>query len=548
MRKKTLRFIPLFMISLLLFAASFAGAFQKEPLTIAEKSQYTATSRYQDVMDFIWKLQEKSSLLRVETLGVSTEGRKIPLLILGQPVPSSPLQLRYDDRAVVYLQANIHAGEVEGKEASLMLTRDILFSDNPSYLDDLIILVCPILNPDGNEKISQEHRRNQIGPKKGVGVRYNGQNLDLNRDSMKLESPELQGLVQNVLLRWDPLLFVDCHTTNGSYHREPVTYSWPLNPNGNPAIIEYMRSNMMPWIRTHLKKKYGTLSIPHGYFMDHENPEKGWRIFGHLPRYVTNYMGLRNRLSILDENYAYADYKTRVHGCYNFLRSILDYCSKNKNEIIELVAKADRQSVHNGLNPSSSPNFGIQFERHPLPEKLTILGWKMIPQEKGWPRVKKTDKKRTYKVPFYADFQPVESVTFPYAYLFPTPDSIITQKLQQHGIMMEKLIKPVELKVESFHITQIQPSKRIYQGHHLNSIKGKYKKETKTFPKGTLVVKTAQPLGYLAAYLLEPQSDDGLLVWNFFDRYLVEHWGDRPQTYPVFKLLKPVPLTTQTCR
>lgn len=541
-----MRLFPLFIISFFLSTALPTGAFQEKLLTVAEKSDYTATSRYKEVMDFIWTLQEKSSLLRVEKLGVSTEGRTIPLLILGDPAPSVPQQLRYDDRAVVYLQANIHAGEVEGKEASLMLARDILLTDKLLYIDELIILICPILNPDGNEKIRPQHRRNQIGPEKGVGVRHNGQNLDLNRDSMKLESPELQGLVQNVLMKWDPLLLVDCHTTNGSYHREPVTYAWPLNPNGNSAIIEYMRSQMMPWIRTHLQKKYGTLSVPHGYFMDHKNPEKGWRAFGHLPRYVTNYMGLRNRLSILDENYAYADYKTRVHGCYNFLCSILDYCVKNKKEIIKLVSAADRQSIHKGLNPPSSPTFGIQFERQPLPEKLTILGWKMIPQEKGWPRVKKTEEKRIYKVPFYADFHPVERVPLPYAYLFPNPDSRITQNLHQHGIITEKLMEPAELEVESFHITEIQSSPRLYQGHHLNSVKGEYHKESKIFPEGTLVVKTAQPLRNLVAYLLEPQSDDGLLVWNFFDRYLARQWRDRPQVYPVSKLLNPTSLITQT--
>ncbi|MCK5076368.1 MAG: hypothetical protein KAR38_08325, partial [Calditrichia bacterium] len=188
----------------------------EKPLTVAEASQYKSTSTYNDVMDFIQTLQKQSSKIRVETICESVEGRKIPLLILGDPVPMSPLDLRNDERAIVYFQANIHAGEVEGKEAVLMLARDILAGETPDFLDKLIILITPNFNADGNEKISKRNRKRQHGPVNGVGVRYNGQKLDLNRDGIKLESPEVRGMVQNVLNRWDPLLFVDCHTTNGS--------------------------------------------------------------------------------------------------------------------------------------------------------------------------------------------------------------------------------------------------------------------------------------------------------------------------------------------
>jgi hypothetical protein len=272
---------------------------KRELLTVAESSDFTATSRYADVMRFIQKLQVMTPHIRVETLCVSTEKRTVPLLVLGNPLPSSPLELRGDRRAVIYIQANIHAGEVEGKEASLMLARDILLQPEPPYLDKLIILIAPIFNADGNEKISPENRQNQVGPEKGVGVRYNGQNLDLNRDGIKMESPEVQGLARNILNRWDPALLIDCHTTNGSYHKESVTYLWSLNPNGDTAIIRFMREKMLPWVNNRLKDKYNTLSIPYGNFMDFRRPEKGWRPAGPQAMYLTNYIGLRNRMAIL---------------------------------------------------------------------------------------------------------------------------------------------------------------------------------------------------------------------------------------------------------
>jgi len=549
-KRNALSFAICMIVHHFLFSLVLSSQTNQKPLTVAESSNYKATSRYDDVRAFIDSLQKKTSLFRVETLCKSTEGRDVPLLVIGNPVPSSPLDLKYDDRAVVYIQANIHAGEVEGKEASLMLARDILLQKNPSYLDKLIILIAPIFNADGNEKISTENRRNQVGPEKGVGVRYNGQKLDLNRDCMKMESPEIQGLVRNVLMRWDPALVVDCHTTNGSYHEEPVTYAWPLNPNGDASIIEYMRSKMMPFIQKNLKEKYNTLSIPYGNFMDFKNPEKGWGTFGHQPRYVTNYIGLRNRLSILDENYAYSDYKTRVYGCYHFLISILDYCYSYKNEIVTLVRQTDRKTIQRGLNPSPSDSFAVEFEVKPLEEPVTILGWEMeyVPDKKGWPPLKKLDKKKIYTIPHYADCVPKRSIPFPYGYLIPISAPKILEKLLQHGIVVEKLTEATTLEVELFKLKEMESDKKLYQGHHLNSVKGEYVLKKEEFPAGTFFIGTAQPLGNLAASLLEPESDDGLLVWNFFDRYLVSQWRRELQTFPVYRLLKPVRLVKETVR
>jgi hypothetical protein len=545
-----LSFISIISVLWLSTSIPLFSSTELKPLTVAEASSYTATSRYADVIQFIHELQQQSQLIRVETLCVSAEGRAVPLLVIGKPVPSSPFELSCDGRSVVYIEANIHAGEVEGKEASLMLARDIILKEKPPYLDKLVILIAPIFNADGNEKIGPNNRRGQVGPEKGVGVRYNGQNLDLNRDSMKLESPELQGLVRNVLGRWDPILLVDCHTTNGSYHEHPVTYSWPLNPNGDLSIIEYMRGKMLPAINKSLEEKYNTLSIPYGNFSDSREPEKGWQTFEHFPRYVSNYIGLRNRLSILDENYSYADFKTRVSGCYNFLLSILDYCYSRRDEIEQLLHSAEQRTVLRGLNPSPQDTFSVEFEVKPLQEKIAIHGYEMevTPREGTWPLVKRTDRKKTYTVPYFADFVPKRGVPFPYAYLIPVPDPEITEKLLQHGVLVEKLSKPVTLEVQSFRIKEITAQPRLFQGHHLNSVKGEYFTEQKEFEEGTLFIPTAQPLANLTAYLLEPESDDGLLVWNFFDRYVVPQWSREPQTYPVYRLLKPVNLVKEGLR
>ncbi|MEN6561189.1 MAG: M14 family metallopeptidase [Acidobacteriota bacterium] len=523
------------------------------PVTTAEASAYAATSTYAEVMAFIRGLQELSPLVRVETIAASTEGRDIPLLVIGKPVPRDPLALRYDKRIVVYIQANIHAGEVEGKESALMLVRDILLDPKLPYLDRIVLLVAPIFNADGNDKMDPRNRYGQVGPEKGSGVRHNGQNLDLNRDAMKLESPEMRGLVRNVLLRWDPALLVDCHTTDGSFHQEPVTYSWPLCPNGDAAVLKYARDRMLPAVDAALEKKYGTLAVPYGDPMDFRDMGKGWRTFGPEPRYMTNYIGLRGRLSVLIENYNYADFRTRVAGNYHMLQALLDYCGANAAEIQKLVADADARTIQAGLAPAEAGAFGLDIEVRPLPGTISILGYEMeapaAPAEGSpagpFPRLRPTDRSKTYTMPYYADFEPKRSVRLPFAYLITAGGTEVLGKLRQHGVAVERLTEPAALEAEAFRIKEVKGAERLYQGHRTDSVKGDYAVEKRDFPKGTLLVRTAQPLGRLAACLLEPESDDGLLLWNFFDRDIVAQWGRSPQTYPVYKLCAPVNLPSE---
>ena len=518
---------------------------QEKPLTKAEASGFKATSRYRDVMDFIDQLQQLSPYLRVEKLAESPEGRYVPLLVIGRPLPTPGPQLKNDPRLVVYFQANIHAGEVEAKEACLMLARKLVLNPDSEYLKKLIILIAPLFNADGNEKISPNNRRNQVGPEEGVGVRANGLNLDLNRDAMKLESPELRGLLENVLLRWDPALVFDGHTHNGSYHEEPVTYIWQLNPNGDQSLIDYMSQQMMPSVGKILEKKYQTLSIPHGDFMDVRQAEKGWRPLGPQPRYLTNYIGLRNRLAILNENYPYKDFQTRVKGCYHLLLAILDYCQQHAEEMKQLIAQAEQRTVRLGMKPGPEDYFIVEYDVEPLSEKIKVRGYEMTLEKRPgkWPRVKiNEEKKIIYEMPFYARYVARRKVRYPWGYLIAYPDPEVLENLLRHGLVVERLTAEVTLEVEAFQITSLKAAERLYQGHHLNKVEGTPKVIQKTFPAGTIFVATGQPLGKVAAYLLEPESDDGLLVWNFFDRYLAPQWRRGFNEYPVYKLYQPVPL------
>ncbi len=539
----------LLFLSFVLFFTSLCNA-QHGIMTVAEKSGFKSTSRYADVIDFIDHLKSISPYVRVEKIATSVEGRDVPLLVIGKPLPKSPDELKNDSRIVVYIQADIHAGEVEGKEASLMFARDLLEDKNPELLDKIVILICPLFNPDGNEKISTMNRTNQNGPVNGVGVRYNGQCLDLNRDGMKAESPEVRGLLQNVFNRWDPSVFMDCHTTDGSYHVEPVTFTWMVNPAGDTSLIDYMKTTMIPEISYTLATRYNVENCYYGEFFDLMNPDKGWLFDAAEPRYIVNLFGIRNRLGILNENYVYADYKSRVSGCYALIRSLLEYTDAHGTEIKNMLREVDRKTVTRGKNPGVTDSFPVEYKVKPLPEKVKIRTYEAdtVTLPNGRKTYRRSDRQRDVTVPYFIDYYPVKSVRLPYAYILATKDPSVVDLLKTHGIKIEMLAGEARLNVERFDVNNIKSASRANQGHHINVVSGLYVNDTIVFPAGTLVVRTAQPLANVAMYLLEPQTDDGMVTWNFFDRCLIPQWGRGYNPYPVYRLMNRTKLNIMNYR
>jgi len=339
---------------------------------------------------------------------------------------------------------------------------------------------------------------------------------------------------------------VDCHTTNGSYHEEPVTFTWMMNPAGSRELINFMRDDMIPAVSGILTQKYNVLNCFYGEFTDLKNPEAGWISYASEPRYLVNYMGVRNRLAILNENYVYADYKSRVLGSYSLLHSILEYSASHAGEIKSMLKNVDLQTINRGLEPALQDSFPIEYIARPTPKPITVKAFEVdvIKDEDGREQLKKSDRNKTVTVPYIADYYATKSISLPFAYLIRMSDPVIANLLTEHGIKLEKLTQAVKLEVESFNITILKPASRLNQGHYTNTVTGDMVKDTIEFLPGTYIVRLAQPLANLAAYLLEPQSNDALLLWNYFDRYLVPQWGKGFNAYPVYRLMKKAELKT----
>jgi len=487
------------------------------PKTTAETSNYLSTSRYADVMAFVGAIQRADADVRVETFATTNEGRALPLVVVG---PYTPRSARASGKPVVFILANIHAGEVEGKEAAQMLLRDLV-STHRRLRDDVIVLIAPIYNADGNERISPEHRTTQLGPLHGVGVRENAQELDLNRDYMKLESPEARGLVANVLDRWDPLLTVDLHTTNGSYHGYQLTYAPTLNPNADDDITDFARGTLLPHVRAAMKERRGKQTYYYGNFVEQLQPEKGWYTFDNRPRFGNNYVGLRNRFTILSEAYSYIDFRARVEVTYEFLHEVLAAVEKYGSKMMRTAAKADERIARGKLRKQ-----GLRFEIAKWKDNVEILWEKSLPAPEGegapdpWTEcgaIVRSGEIVPMKMPDYGVFAATEREEVPYAYLLDAGATHAAEVLRTHGIAVEKLDAEATLKVEFFAVKEETHAEQEFQQHREVTVTGKWKSREETFPAGTFLVRTNQPLARLIFYLLEPRSDDGLVNWNLLE-------------------------------
>lgn len=520
-------------LSLILVGPAFAAP-ADELLTVAERSNFKATARYAEVVALCEALAKSSPLIRLTELGKSGEGRSLPLMIVSDPPVSTPEQARASGKLVVFLFGNIHAGEVDGKEALPMLVRDLVAKPGHTLFKDLILAVAPIYNADGNERVSKDNRPGQVGPEQGMGQRENAAGLDLNRDFMKLDAPETRALVR-FLNTWDPHLTIDTHTTNGSHHRYTMTYEGPKNPAGDRRLIEFSRRKLFPEVGAALEKSTGYQSYFYGNF---ENDHTRWTSFPANPRFGTTYIGLRNRLSILTEAYSYASFKDRVLVTREYCLAALKYAAGHATEIRALLDDARRTTMIAGRGNGPGDMVAIRSKARALPGKSTVLGF-VERQENG--QNVATSEPKDYLCDIEEDFVPTLEVRRPFAYLIPPQYDRAIEVVRAHGILVETLKNAAELEVEAEEIGKFTRSQSVSEGHQSVVVtESATRSHRQTIPAGTVVVRMAQPLGSLAVYLLEPRSDDGLLTWNFFDDALAPG-----RTFPVLRVPGATPILSE---
>ena len=516
------------------------------PQTRAERSGFTETSTPADVRAFIDSLRAlDTNAIVTGTFGRSAGGIEIPYVIASRPRVRTPLEAKTLDRPIVFIQGGIHGGEVEGKEALLAYLRDLTRQRYSNVLDSVVVIAVPMYNPDGAARLGpQERNRPQQNGPALVGERPNGDSLDLNRDYVKAEAPETQATLR-FLAAWDPDVFVDLHTTNGSYHGYAFTYSPPLNP-ASLVVQGWVRDTLLPELRLRMRTLHRIESFPYGNFVSQDSAAAGWFTYDHRPRFGTNYMGLRGRVAVLFEAYSHDPYARRIGTAYAFLHELLSLVNENGADVLDIGREADRRATGWGTQPASAPLIPIRAVMGPptrrepmLVETLERTG-DSIRVEAGLPPGIRRAATRRVNVPLHDRFVPSRLRSMPYGYAIPEGHPEVTTALRRHGIVMEQLQQPLVAELEQFRVDSVMRDPRRFQNHHTVRLEGAWSNVTATLPAGTVLVRSGQPRSVLAMYLLEPESDDGLVTWNFLDRYITAG-----ANFPIVRLTQPVnaPLT-----
>ena len=410
--------------------------------TRAERTNYTETSRYDDVVAFLNAVAQASPLVHTTTFGYSFEGRPLPLAIVGKVADASPATIRASGKLRIYIQANIHAGEVEGKESAQALVRDIAAGRYADWLDSMVLLIAPIYNADGNERVSLTNRGPQHGPIGGMGIRANAQGLNINRDDIKLDTPEARSMVK-LLNDYDPHVMIDLHTTNGSHHAYHLTWEVPNNPAEDPGIMQLAGDAWMPFVTQAIKRKYGWDLHSYGE-VSGSPPERVWTTVEDLPRYTHNYWGLRNRFGILSETYSYLTFEERTITTTRFLEEILNFAHTNAARIRKAAEDADNRSI-------IGQRVSLRSKARRSDRKVEILmgdtGREINPYS-GQVMLRRLDVRKPEQMWLEATFESTESERVPSAYFIPAALTSVIERLQAHGVRLEQLTADVTLQLE----------------------------------------------------------------------------------------------------
>ncbi|MBS1722188.1 MAG: M14 family metallopeptidase [Armatimonadetes bacterium] len=476
---------------------------QDWPQTRAESTNYAETSHYSDVIGFLEGLEKAGAPVRLTYIGVSTEGKKMPLLIAARPMVKSPEEAHKQGKLVAYIQANIHAGEVEGKEAILHLLRSWC-KEKRGILDKVVFLVNPIYNIDGNEKFGPQgrNRPGQNGPDL-VGVRANGGGFDLNRDYVKAETPEMVATLKSVWVPWRPDLMMDLHTTDGTRHGYPLTWAPPLNPNTFGPLYLFTRDQMMPAVRKELEGK-GLRTFDYGNDETVQG-KRGWYSVSAEARYSTNYAGMVNCIGVLSEALVYLPFKDRIRATEDFVTAVVSYAADHRKEILSMK-KASETAYARG---KGNRELGTRFEFGVRGDENVWLEKK--PAKTGVP----TDLEQV-KLTIYDRFVATRRRTLPSAYIVRGAEKKVIDLLLRHGVQVDQLDEAWHGTTDAFVVREFHQDGQAFQGHKLIRLECDVRSGLDEAKAGDYVVRCDQPLTILANHLLEPENTDGAIAWGFF--------------------------------
>jgi murein tripeptide amidase MpaA len=484
--------------------------------THAEQTDYRETPNYADTIDFCRRLAAASPVIEFQSFGKSGQGRDLPLLIASETQAYTPTAAKAGKKAVVLIQACIHSGEPDGKDAGFALLRDLAITKTVTgILENVVLLFIPIYNTDGHERSSPYNRINQNGPV-SMGWRTTRTYQNLNRDYVKADTPETRAW-HALWNKWQPDLFIDCHVSDGADYRSNITFHFERHAGIDPEIIEWERNVFSTWVAQATADAGNTISC-YLEFIDNRDLPLGMRDFNGPPRFSTGYVPMRNRPAILIETHMLKDYRSRVKGTYDFLHAALKEVNKDPQQLIDLGRRADERAHTNS-------SYALNFELTDIATPFDLKAFNYTTEQSeisGDLRVIYGDKPLDLTVPMYETLATIVSVEPPVSYVVPVEWNEVIEVLESHGLRLQKLSSNTSIPVESYRFLDIEWPSTPFEGRHMPRFSVAKTNEVREFAAGSVVVPFAQPLARLVLNLLEPQAPDSFVHWGFFNAIFEE--------------------------
>lgn len=485
-------------------------------ITPAEKTGLADSPSYADTIAWLEKLAAASPRIKLLEFGATAQGRPLYLVVASQEGAATPEELATNHRPTLLAQAGIHSGEIDGKDAGLMLLRDLAFGDKAALLERANFLFIPVFNADGHERRSEWNRPNQRGPIH-QGWRTTAQNLNLNRDYMKADAPETRGLL-DVLSAWQPSLYLDLHVTDGIDYAYDITYGF----NGersiftwSPQIGEWLTGTLRPLVDRALADA-GHIPGPLVFPQNNRDLAEGLSMGVATPRFSNGYGDLRHIPSILVENHSLKPYKQRVLGTYVLLAASLRALGENA-AAVRAAIEADRAA-----RPAQLPaNFGQPRETGATIDFAGIAFETYDSPASGTKEVRWLGTPKTYAgLPIHFDRHGA-LLARPKAFYVPVTKPDVIERLHAHGVEMDELSETSTVRVTLARLAGPKPAATPFESRHpLKFDRVTWETRDEVYPAGSVRVSTDQPLGDLAMMLLDPVSDESFLAWGFFPEIL----------------------------
>ncbi len=493
-------------------AASLAASTRAAPpdlLTRSERSDYRETGPYAESVEFARKLEQRSPWVRVQTIGVTPQGRDMILIVVSKDRTFAPSKT---PKAVVFIQNGIHAGEIAGKDATSMLLRDIVINKRfAAWLEDVILLVLPVFNVDGHERRSPFNRMNQNGPAE-MGWRTTAQRENLNRDYIKADAPEMRAFLK-VYTAWLPELLIDNHVTDGADYRYDVTLGVPTEQEIWPTVGAWSRKYLGE-IEAALEKD-GHVVARYAEPIDYRDLTKGLTATGASPRYSTVYAATQNRAAVLVETHSLKRYRTRVWAHYDLMRRSIEIVARDARQLKAACEQADREVARqvgrrvfvDGQAAKQADPFVWKGLKARI-EKSVISGG-------TYPVY--TSEPEDVPLPLYQRVTPTFEPVVPAAYAIPPEWTAVTGLLAAHGVRTERLDGERKADVEVYRFRDVRWAERPFEGRHRLTYRTESAAGTQALPRGTVLVPMDQRAARVALHILEPDGPDSAVRWGFMN-------------------------------